>query len=95
MKHSRYNQYLKKTYLKPLKNFPPNKPYILMTSLQKLSKTLQLDNFGVNSAILLGVVDSGQTSIKCRDLPCDVEPPPLKNCKDLTIKLEVNYLFPT
>ena len=25
---------------------------------------------------------------------CDVEPPPLKNYKDLAMKLEVKYLFP-
>ena len=92
MKHFRYNQYLKKTYLKPSKIFLPNRAYISMTSLQKLSKTLQIDNFGVNNAILLAGVDYGQTSIKCRDLAV---PPPLKNCKDLTMKLEVNYLFPT
>ena len=42
----------------------------------------------------LAVQTSGQTSIKCRDLACDVEPPLLKNYKDLTIKLEVKYLFP-
>ena len=95
MKHFRYNQYLNKTYLKPSKIFLPNKAYISMTSLQKLSKTFQIDNFGVNNAILLAGVDYGQTSIKCRDLACDVETPPLKNCKDLTMKLEVNYLFPT
>ena len=29
------------------------------------------------------------------ELACDFEPPPLKNCKDLTVKLEVKYLFPT
>ena len=33
--------------------------------------------------------------MKYRDLACDVEPRPLKNCKDLTMKLEVKYLFPT
>ena len=38
--------------------------------------------------------NSDQTSIKCRDLVCDVEPPPLKNCKDFTMKLEVKYLCP-
>ena len=38
---------------------------------------------------------SGQASIKCRDLVCNVELPPFKNCKDLTMKLEVRYLFST
>ena len=33
--------------------------------------------------------------MKCRDLVCGVEPPPLKNCLDLTMKLEVKYLFST
>ena len=40
--------------------------------------------------MLLGDANSCQTSIKCRDLACDVEPPLLKNCKDLTMKLESN-----
>ena len=44
---------------------------------------------------MLGGANSGQTSIKLRDLTCDVEPPPLKNCKDMTMKLEVEYLFTT
>ena len=40
--------------------------------------------------------NSGQTSIKCRDLACDVEPPPaVTNFDDLTMILEVKYLFPT
>ena len=54
-----------------------------------------IDDFGVSDAILLESANFGQTSIKCRDLACDVEPPPLKNYKDLTMKLEVKYLFPT
>ena len=33
-----------------------------------------------------------QTPIKCSDLACNVEPLLLKNCKDLTMKLEVRYL---
>ena len=36
-----------------------------------------------------------QQPIKYRDLACDVELPTLKNCKDLTMNLEVKYLFPT
>ena len=54
-----------------------------------------IDNFGVSDAILLGGATSGQTSMKGRDLACDIELSPLKNCKDLNIKLEVEYLFPT
>ena len=56
---------------------------------------LSIDDFGVSVAILLGGANSGQTSIKYYDLACDVKPPRLKNCKDLTMKLEVKYLFPT
>ena len=41
-----------------------------------------------------GDAKSGLTSIKCRDLACDVEPPLLKNCKNLTMKLEGEFLFP-
>ena len=52
--------------------------------------THSIDDFGVSDAILLG----GANSIKCHDLACDVEPPPLKNCKDLSKKLEVKYLVP-
>ena len=42
-----------------------------------------------------GCANSGKTSIKFRGLACDAKPPPLKSCKDLTMKLEVKYLFPT
>ena len=54
-----------------------------------------IDNFGISDAVLLGGANSGQISIKCRDLTCDVEQPPLKNCMDLTMKLKVKYIFPT
>ena len=54
-----------------------------------------INNFGVSATILLGGASSGQTSIICCDLAWDVQPPPLKNYKDLTTKLEVKYLFPT
>ena len=54
-----------------------------------------LDDFGVSVAVLLEGGNSNQISIKCRDLACDVELPPLKNCIDFTMKLEVQYLFPT
>ena len=36
------------------------------------------DDFGVSDAILLGDANFGQTSIKCRDLACNVETSPLK-----------------
>lgn len=55
-------------------------------------------NFGVSVAILLGVANSSQTSIKYDDLACNTEPPLeplLKNFKDLTMILEAKYLFPT
>lgn len=44
--------------------------------------------------MVLGDANSGQTSIKCPDLACDVESPLLKNDKDLNIKLQVKYLSP-
>ena len=44
---------------------------------------------------MLGGANSGQTSIKCCDLACNIEPPPLKNCRNLTVQLKVEYLFPT
>ena len=50
----------------------------------------QIDDFGVSDAILLEIKNS---SIKCEDLACDVEPM-LKNCMDLTMKLKVKYPFP-
>ena len=53
------------------------------------------DYFGVSIAIMLGGASSGQTSIKCSDLACDVESHPLNNYKGLTVKLEVKHLFPT
>ena len=43
--------------------------------------------------IVVGV-NSGQTSIKWLNLPYDVEPL-VKNCKGLTLKLKIKYLFPT
>ena len=45
------------------------------------------DDFWVSDAIFLEGANSVQTSIKCRGLGCDVEPPPLKTFKDLTMKL--------
>ena len=47
------------------------------------------------STILLVSVNSGQISIKWHHLAYDVESPPLKSCKNLNIKSEANYLFPT
>ena len=58
-------------------------------------KFLIINDFGVSDAILLGGANSGQSSIKCCDLACDVEPLQLNNYKDLTMKLKVKYLFPT
>ena len=55
-----------------------------------------INDIGVSNAILLVGANTGQiSSYKKRDLACDVEQPPLKNCKDLTMKLEVKYFFPT
>ena len=54
----------------------------------------QID-FGVSDAFLFGCANSRQTSIKCRHLTCDIDPSLLKNCKDLTMKLEAEYLFST
>ena len=54
-----------------------------------------IDHSGVCSTILFGSANSGQTSIKCRDLTCNVEPLSLKNSKDFIMKLEVKYLFLT
>ena len=83
------------------------KKYKLLTAIHKITKTFLLSQrslkqfseiihvFGVSVTILLGGANSCQTSIKYRDLACNVEPPLLKNCKDLTTKLEVKYLFPT
>ena len=42
----------------------------------------------------IGGTNSGQTSKKCCDLYCDVESLPLKNYKDLTMKLKLKNLFP-
>ena len=53
------------------------------------------DYFGVSITIMLRGTNSGQTSIKSSDLACDVESCLLKNYKDLTVKLEVEHLFPT
>ena len=49
-----------------------------------MGNCLTIDDFGVSDAILLGGANSGQTSVKCRDLACDAEPLPLKNCKGLS-----------
>ena len=55
-----------------------------------------MDDFGVSDAILLWGANSGQTSIKCRDLAYyNVEPLLLKNCKELNMKLDVKHLLPT
>ena len=67
----------------------------LIISLLKFTSLITIDDFGVSDTILLGDANSVETSMKCLDLACDDESPPLKNCKDLTMKLEVKYLFPT
>ena len=56
--------------------------------------TNKIDYFGVSVVIVLGGANSGQPSIKCPDLACNTESLPFKNYKDLTIKLEVKYIFP-
>ena len=38
---------------------------------------------------------SGQRFVKCCEPACGVDPPPLKSCMGLAMKLEVKYLFPT
>ena len=48
---------------------------------------------GVSVAILCGDENSGQTSIKCRDHACGVGTALSENCKGLTRKLEVKFLF--
>ena len=67
----------------------------LNISLLKFTSLITIDDFGVSDTILLGDANSAQTSMKCLDLACDDESPPLKSCKDLIMKLEVKYLFPT
>ena len=37
-----------------------------------------IDDFGVSDFILLGGTNSGQSSIKCSNLTCNVETPSLK-----------------
>ena len=61
----------------------------------KYSKFKKWLNRRVRDAILLGGVNSGQTSIKSRDLACDAEPPLLKNRNCLTMQLKVKYHFLT
>ena len=56
---------------------------------------MKIDSFRVSYTILLRVSNSDQSSIKCCDLPCDVEPPLLKSCKNLSMKLKVKYILPT
>ena len=51
------------------------------------------DDFEVSVAVFLWDANSGQISIKCRHLAYNVESPPLINCKNLSMKLEVKYLF--
>ena len=67
----------------------------LIISLLKFTSLITIDDFGVSDTILLGDANSVETSMKCLDLACDDESPPLKKCKDLTMKLGVKYLFPT
>ena len=57
---------------------------------------LQIDNFRVSDAILLGGANSGQTSKKCCDLACYVEPhATIKNCRDFIMMLNVKHHFQT
>ena len=71
--------------------------FVFQSSLlfQKKIKNPSIEDFGVSVAILPVGANSDQTFIKCCDLACDVESLSLKNCKDLTMTLEVKYLFPT
>ena len=68
---------------------------LLLALKSSLHLAILIDDFKISKAILLGGANSRQTSIKCCDLACEVEPPPLKNCKDFTMKLKVKYLLPT
>ena len=52
---------------------------------------VQVDDFGVSVTSLFRAAKSDQTSLKCRDLVCDVETPPLNDCNNLTLKLEVAH----
>ena len=66
-----------------------------MTTCKSSQKKIStIDEYRTGVAILPWGINSGQASIKFRDVACDVQPPPLKNCKDLTMKLGVKYLFP-
>ena len=56
--------------------------------------TNKIDYFVRSVVIVLGGVNSGKASIKCPDLACDAESLPFKNYKNLTIKLEIKYIFP-
>lgn len=64
-------------------------------NLRNLLRSKITDYFGVSVTILLMGENSGQISIKFRSLACDVEPPPLINHEDLTMKSEFKYIFPT
>ena len=44
-----------------------------------------IDDLGVSDSIFLGSANSGQTSIKSRDVNCNAEPSLLKSCKGLTM----------
>ena len=63
--------------------------FIFMKKMQRIYK------LRFSLAFLLGDASSGQTPTKYRHLACGVEPPLLKNSKDLTVKLKVKYPFPT
>ena len=53
--------------------------YRKATFISVYLKFLIINDFGVSDAILLGGANSGQSSIKCCDLACDVEPLLLNN----------------
>ena len=60
----------------------------------KLYLGIVVGDFGVSTAILLRGANSGQSSIKCCDLDCNIEQqPPLKIFKYLTMELEVRFSF--
>ena len=75
-------------------NFLVNLDFFAFQLKPSTGNFCDLNEFGVSVAILLGGANFGQNSIKYCDLDCNVEPLPFKNCKNLTMKLEVKYLFP-
>ena len=73
----------------------PTIPIYTLFLKKQFYESIPIDDFGVTVALLRGGANSSQIFINVMIHPAMLEPLLSENCKDLTMKLEIKYLFPT